>query len=325
MAEQEFSLKSYERPWLVTGGAGYVGGHVIQELINAGIPVVSVDLDENSALEKFSNEIMFQRCDIRNKYLLKSVFNDFNFEGVIHLAALKSVEDSESNQADYYETNVIGTKNILELMVEYNIHKMIYSSSAAVYEAKSGSKLVSEESPLNPVSFYGKTKLDAEKLIEQYYKSNEISSVIFRYFNVAGSADYKLKDKSIQNLIPITINRIRKGESPEIFGDDYETVDGTGIRDFVDVRDIAKAHVNAIDYLEKKTNYLVLNIGTGIGYSVKQVIDLVQEILETNFEPKIKARRAGDISAITADCTKARYLIGFESKYNIREMIETSI
>lgn len=313
------------KPWLVTGGAGYIGGHVIQALHDQGIPTVLLDIDQDSAWQKFSDKAIFASCDIREKSALQTLFARFSFEGVIHLAALKSVEDSQSKQQEYFETNVNGTKNILEVMGECKVSKVIYSSSAAVYQAQVGEQLVNEESPVKPVSYYGQTKVDSENLLLEFSQKQQITSVIFRYFNVAGSANSNLKDKSTQNLIPKTINRIRSGIAPEIFGDDYNTPDGTAIRDYVDVRDIANAHSKAIVYLSSNLKSTVLNIGTGHGTSVKEVITLTQEIMGSKIEPIIKNRRPGDISAIAADCTKAREIIGFESNYTLRETIETSI
>ena len=325
MANRGKSDASLGKPWLVTGAAGYIGGHVTQALQDAGIPAVLLDIDQDSARQKFSNEAIFENCDIREKSALESLFSRYSIEGVIHLAALKSVEDSQSMQKEYLETNVNGTKNILETMSKFKVSKVIYSSSAAVYEAQSGEELVNEESSLKPVSYYGQTKVDSEELILRFSQKQKITSVIFRYFNVAGAVNPNLKDKSTQNLIPITINKIKLGMAPEIFGDNYNTPDGTAVRDFVDVRDIAIAHLKAISYLSSNLESCVLNIGTGHGASVREVNSMTQEIMGTNIAPLIKNRRPGDISAIAADCTKAREVIGFKSNYILREMIETSI
>ena len=325
MPKSQHLAQQIRKPWLVTGGAGYIGGHVFQALYDEGIPTVLLDIDKDSARQKFSDEAIFENYDIREKSALESLFARYTFEGVIHLAALKSVEDSQTMQNEYFETNVNGTKNILEVMDEFKVRKIIYSSSAAVYQAQQGERLVNEESPLKPISYYGQTKVDSENLLLDFSQKQQIASVIFRYFNVAGSANSNLKDKSTQNLIPITVNRIRSGMAPEIFGDDYDTPDGTAIRDYVDVRDIANAHLKAIVYLSSNSKSSVLNIGTGHGASVKEVITLTQEIMGSKIEPLIKNRRPGDISAIAADCTKAREIIGFESHFILREMIETSI
>lgn len=312
-------------PWLVTGGSGYIGGHVIRNLLDTGIETVNLDIDYESGLLKFQDEILNETCDIRDISALNQIFRKYSFAGVIHLAALKSVEDSLRMQEEYYEINVEGTRNILNLMSQFGVRKFIFSSSAAVYEAQQGESLVNENSPVNPLSFYGQTKLNCENIIQEFSNSNKITALIFRYFNVAGSANVKLKDKSVQNLIPITIDRIRSGQSPEIFGNDYETPDGTAIRDYVDVRDIAIAHLQAIRYLSNDSRSSILNLGTGQGASVKEVISLTQNIMGTNLPISIKSRRAGDISAIAADCRNANETLGFKAKYSLREMIETSI
>lgn len=313
------------KPWLVTGGAGYIGGHVLSVLKESGIPSISLDIDQESFQRKFPLQIANENCDIRDMDALKKVFNNYSFEGIIHLAALKSVEESQLNPKAYFETNVLGTKNILDLMDKHNIKKIIFSSSAAVYESPQSDFFVDESSALKPISNYGVTKLDSEKLINEYTELYELQPVIFRYFNVAGSANLNLKDTSTQNLIPITIKKILSGIQPEIFGDNYETPDGTAIRDYVDVRDIANAHLKAIDYLSHNPKGCVLNIGTGKGASVKEVVLKVQEIMGSNIPYIIKDRRIGDISAITANCSKAKSVIGFESKFNLQQMIETSI
>jgi UDP-glucose 4-epimerase len=313
------------KPWLVTGGAGYIGGHVIRALTEARIPWILLDIDLESAKAKFSDIEKFEKCDIRDVNSLKEVFVKHSFEGVIHLAALKSVEDSQSRQQEYFETNVIGTRNILDVMNEFGTTKIIFSSSAAVYQAGEETALVDESSPLGPVSFYGQTKVEAEEAIQHQSHKSNVNSMVFRYFNVAGALDSTLRDKSKQNLIPITIYKLKSKLPPEIFGNDYETADGTAIRDYVDVRDIANAHLKAIAYFSYNSKSHILNIGTGKGASVSEVIELTQEIMGTSILPLIKSRRPGDISAIAADCKKAREIIGFSSNYSLREMIETSI
>jgi UDP-glucose 4-epimerase len=325
VSNQGDSGQLLSKPWLVTGGAGYIGGHVIRALTEARIPWILLDIDLGSAQEKFLEKEKFEKCDIRDLDRLRGVFAKQSFEGVIHLAALKSVEDSQFMQQEYFETNVIGTRNILEVMNEFGTTKIIFSSSAAVYQARKGTELVDESSPLGPVSFYGQTKVDAEKVIQDFSHKKRISSIIFRYFNVAGAFNSTLKDKSTQNLIPITINKLKSKLPPEIFGNDYATSDGTAIRDYVDVRDIANAHLRAIAYLAESSSSQLLNIGTGKGASVSEVIQLTQEIIGTNILPLVKNRRAGDISAIAADCQKAQEIIGFRSRFSLREMIETSI
>lgn len=318
-------LNESKKVWLVTGGSGFIGGHVISFLQSANIPWIILDIDLISAQEKFSKNLRIEYCDIRVKKSLRKVFENFEIEGVIHLAALKSVEDSQTMKDKYYETNVLGTKNILEIMEEFDIQKMIFSSSAAVYGSDQSNSQVKENAQLGPVSYYGQTKVDAEELISQSVSQGKINAIIFRYFNVAGSLNKKLRDTSIQNLIPITIQRIQLGVQPEIFGDTYNTPDGTPIRDYVDVRDIARAHVNAIQNFWPNSEPLILNLGTGKGASVREVIDLTKSIMKSEIEVLVKGPRSGDIGEIVANCDKANEKIGFKANFDLRSMIETSL
>jgi len=311
--------------WLVTGGGGYIGGHMMQALNESRISSVLLDIDAVSAKNKITDLALYENCDIRNKSSLAQVFSRHSIEGVIHLAALKSVRQSQEFRNEYFQTNVVGTKNILDLMVDFDVKKIVFSSTAAVYEAQTESNLIDEDSPLNPISYYGQTKLEAERIISEYSAKHAIRSIILRYFNVGGSLNSNLKDTSIENLIPITISKLKSGSTPEIFGDDYETLDGTAIRDYVDVRDVTSAHMLAIDYLSGKSNSQILNIGTGKGHSVLEIINLTQKVMGIHKAPLIMGRREGDISTITADISLAKKVLGFETKFDLLEMIQTSI
>jgi UDP-glucose 4-epimerase len=311
--------------WLVTGGAGYIGGHVMQALGEAGIPAVLLDIDATSAQNKLTNLSTYENCNVQDKDSLAQVFSRYSVEGVIHLAALKSVEESQRRKNEYFQTNVIGTRNILELMIDFDIKKMIFSSTAAVYDAPTNNNVIDEDSPLKPISYYGKTKLEAEGIISDYTMKHSLSTIILRYFNVGGSLNSDLKDTSLENLIPITISKLKSNQVPEIFGDDYETPDGTAIRDYVDVRDVTDAHMRAIKYLKGNTSSHILNIGTGNGYSVREIIEITKEVMGINKTTLIKGRREGDISAITADIARAKNVLDFEAKFGLHDIIQTSI
>ena len=312
-------------PWLVTGGAGYIGGHVMQALSETGIPAVLLDIDAISAQKKLTDLSTYENCNVKDKDSLAQVFSRHSIEGVIHLAALKSVEESQRRKDEYFQTNVIGTRNILELMIDFDIKKIIFSSTAAVYDAPPDDNVIDEDSPLKPISYYGQTKLEAEEIISDYATKYSLSSIILRYFNVGGSFNPDLKDTSLENLIPITISKLKSNQTPEIFGDDYETPDGTAIRDYVDVRDVTEAHMRAIQYLKENTSSHILNIGTGNGYSVREIIDITQEVMGTHKTALIKGRREGDISAITADIARAKNVLDFEAKFGLYDIIQTSI
>jgi UDP-glucose 4-epimerase len=313
------------KPWLVTGGCGYIGAHILKELHHQNISAEFLDIEYRSGKHKLFPEFKFHTCDIRDKSSLRELFRQQTYEGVIHLAALKSVSESQDNEKEYFETNVVGTGNILELIQEFHVPKMIFSSTAAVYRAESNNHYVSEISPVGATSYYGETKVIAEKLITEAIKESKLNAVIFRYFNVAGASTPSLADHSTVNLIPSVLNKLQTNESPEIFGNDYDTADGTAVRDFIDVRDVVHAHICAMKYMTSEFQSQILNIGTGHGVSVKEVIGLAQEVLKTDINPLYLSRRSGDIGAVVASCTKAEEIIGFKSQFTLRDMIESSI
>ena len=313
------------KPWLVTGGCGYIGAHLLKELSCKGISAEFLDIEYRSEKHRLFPELKFHLCDIRDKSSLRELFHHQAYEGVIHLAALKSVSESQENKQEYFETNVVGTRNILELIREYRVPKMIFSSTAAVYRADSDNQNVSETSPLGATSYYGETKVIAEKLIIEAMKENKPQAVIFRYFNVAGADSKSLADHSTVNLIPSVLNKLHAKQSPEIFGNDYDTADGTAVRDYIDVRDVVSAHICGMEYMKSEFESQILNIGTGEGVSVKEVIGVAQEVFKSKLSPIYLSRRAGDIGAVVADCSKAKRIIGFKSQFTLRDMIESSI
>ncbi len=313
------------KPWLVTGGCGYIGAHILKELHHQNISAEFLDIEYRSEKHKLFPEFKFHSCDIRDKSSLRELFRRQAYEGVIHLAALKSVSESQENEKEYFETNVVCTGNILELIGEFHVPKMIFSSTAAVYRAESNNNFVSEISPVGATSYYGETKVISEKLITEAIKHRNLQAIIFRYFNVAGASTPSLVDHSIVNLIPSVLNKLHANESPEIFGNDYDTADGTAVRDFIDVRDVVRAHICAMEYMKSEHLSQILNIGTGHGASVKQVISLAQELLKTDLNPLYLSRRLGDIGSVVASCSKAEEIIGFKSQFTLRDMIASSI
>lgn len=313
------------KPWLVTGGCGYIGAHILKELSHQSISAEFLDMEYRPEKHLLFPEFRFHSCDIRDKSSLRELFHHQAYEGVIHLAALKSVSDSQENKQEYFETNVVGTRNILELIREYHVPKLIFSSTAAVYRADSKNQLVSEASPVGATSYYGETKVISEKLITEAMKKNEPQAIIFRYFNVAGADTKSLVDHSTVNLIPSVLNKLHANQSPEIFGNDYDTADGTAIRDYIDVRDVVNAHICAMEYMKTEHESQILNIGTGKGVSVKEVIAMAQDVFKSRLSPIYLSRRSGDIGALVADCSKAERIIGFKSQFTLRDMIESSI
>ena len=322
---------------LVTGGAGYIGSHTLVSLLEAGQTLVVYDNLINSretslkrvkALTgKFFN---FVNADIRDKAALNQVFKDFQINTVIHFAALKAVGESITSPLKYYENNVYGTVCLLQAMMEANVKNFIYSSSATVYGECN--PIPYDETMVlgSPSSPYGATKVIVEKIIEDKAKANpDFRAVSLRYFNPIGahsSGRIGEDPKDLpNNLLPlITQVATRQVESLEIFGDDYPTKDGTCIRDYLHVMDLADGHLTALNWLRSKTDFRgteAFNLGTGKGYSVFDIVHGFEEATNQKVPYNIRSRRAGDLSAFWADTSKARSVLNWEAKRSLREML----
>jgi UDP-glucose 4-epimerase len=315
--------------WLITGGAGYIGSHVAQHFMSNKQDVVVVDSLINSTktridfLESTFGSLRFSFCkmDIRDTFGINTLMREQNFDGVIHLAALKSVEDSFRREHLYNEINAKGTSELLDLAVANNIEKFIFSSTAAVYGFTHTPKGLSEISPTLPISPYGASKLQAEQAVTGKLNQSKIKGTSLRFFNVIGTSNRELSDTSEDNLVPALLKCLRDDTQPKIFGSDYGTQDGTAVRDFVDVRDIAKAHLLAALGAEQLPP--VINIGTGQGYSVRQVISAISELTGTNLNPIVLGRREGDPPEIFAEISLAREVLKFEPEYNLTKSLQT--
>ncbi len=306
--------------FLIVGGAGYIGAHISSELFSLGLPFVVFDCSEVNIQVRLPMIYSTSLGDIRNIQDLDGVFKNHNFTHVIHLAALKSVEESQKFSDLYEETNVKGTHNIIRVMEKYGVKNLVFSSTAAVY-GETDSGIVSESTKIEPVSNYGKTKMQSELLIEQAHKDFGLNYINLRYFNVAGALNSKLEDDSRNNLIPIVVDQIKDGISPRIFGNDYPTPDGTAIRDFIHVIDIVRAHIASVEYLSNGGTSQTLNIGTGTGTSVFEIVSEILRQTGSNLVPSFLGRRAGDIGVVVADPTRAEQVLGFKTKYTLSEMI----
>jgi UDP-glucose 4-epimerase len=307
--------------WLVTGGAGYIGSHVVLTLLKNGDEVVSVDSLVNGTQSRLPEQAKFYRADIRDLPTMEEIFSIEQPAGVIHLAGLKSVPDSFDNPQLYRDVNEISSFGLIDCSIRHKAEKFIFSSTAAVYDVNQVGKL-SERSRIMPASPYGQSKLAVEDKLKEAFSKGLINGTSLRFFNVIGSANENLIDLTGDNLVPAAIRAIISGESPVVYGDDFQTIDGTGVRDFVDVRDIARAHL-----LAGKSGELpaVINIGTGEGHSVMQVIDNIRIILESDLEPIIKPRRKGDVSEVVASVELAQKSLGFEAEYSLSDSIISSI
>ena len=315
--------------WLITGGAGYVGTHVADLFVADGKEVILLDSlyqGLTSRVEflrkKYKTDIPLEVVDIRDYTAVEKIIATNKFTGIVHTAALKAVGESVKKPDEYKEINFTATTELLKIAQKYGVKKFLFSSTAAVYGSPARMERCKENGPLAPISPYGSTKLDAESKVSEFINMPGNSGTSFRFFNVVGTAAHELLDNSIENLVPIVLGKLSKNEAPVIFGIDYPTADGTCVRDYVDVRDIAAAHLAAANAI--KPIPPIINIGTGNGASVREIINLVLTSLNRANSPVIEApRRAGDPAYLCADVSLAVKELRFKSKYTIEESIHS--
>jgi UDP-glucose 4-epimerase len=307
---------------LVVGGAGYIGAHIAWLLQEGGYQVRIYDDFSNglkSRVEgKFEDVVI---GDVLNRKLL--VDSLAGIDGVIHLAAKKAVGESVSNPLKYYENNVGGTLNILAAMSVNGVKNLIFSSTAAVY-SPSEKLAISEDDQTEPLSPYGQTKLLAEKLISNVASAEGLSAISLRYFNVVGSIRDEFGDNSKDNLVPKVFAALKSGEEPEIYGVDYPTKDGSCIRDYIHVGDLAEAHILALEQVFKSKVNEIYNVGSGDGYSVAEMISQISKTIGKTLTPKIAPRRAGDTAQLIASISKIERDLGWRPKYTLKEMIDSA-
>lgn len=309
---------------LVMGGAGYIGSHTVKHLVENGYNVIVVDNLSMGHREAVKTD-KFELADLMDKESLRVVFKKYPIDTVINFAGFIAVGESVENPAKYYQNNVVGTLNLLDIMLENNVKKIVFSSTAAVF----GNPLyvpIDEKHITNPINPYGQTKLMIEKIFADYQRAYGLKYIAFRYFNASGCA----VDGSIgeshnpeTHLIPLVLKAI-KGERAniKIFGDDYETPDGTCIRDYIHVEDLAEAHKLAVENIDKFTG--VLNLGTSNGTSVKEIIDIAENITGKKCPVIIEGRRAGDPAILSATSGKAKEILGWKPKLTMEDIIKTA-
>lgn len=321
---------------LVTGGAGYIGSHTVIELINAGYEVVIVDNLCNSSsivldrIEEITGKrVKFYEIDTRDSEKLKVVFEENKIDAVIHFAALKAVGESVEEPLDYYDNNLTNTLTVLKLMREFGVDKFVFSSSATVY-GNPKTCPIKEDFPLSTTNPYGTTKLMIEEILRDICNANKDFNVaILRYFNPIGAHESGLIGEEPNgipnNLMPyITKVAVRQLQQLSVFGNDYDTHDGTGVRDYIHVVDLANGHVKALEKLNQKPGLLTYNLGTGTGYSVLDLVKAFEKASNVQIPYKIVDRRPGDIAMCYADPTKAKEELGWVAKYDVNKMCRDS-
>lgn len=307
---------------LVTGGAGYIGAHVALLLQENGYKVRIFDDLSNGQKNRIDNKFKdIVIADILDRNALIRACDGVN--AVIHLAAKKAVGESIVNPLKYYQNNVGGVLNLLLAMRVNGVKKIVFSSSASVY-AETESLCIAEDSLKEPLSPYGQTKLLSEQLISIISRAENFSSISLRYFNVVGASREEFADNSQDNLVPKVLAALKTGKRPEIFGSDYPTKDGTCIRDYIHIADLAEAHLLALDRVHTASVDDVFNIGSGIGYSVIEVIEQIAKSLNLSIDPLFSPRRTGDPVRLVASISKIERELGWKPKRGLQAMIDSA-
>ncbi len=318
---------------LVTGGMGYIGSHTVVELLNAKKEVVIIDNLSNSnpealcRIEKITGiKPTFYNADVRDKEALNNIFNKENIECVIHFAGLKAVGESVAKPIEYYDNNLISTIVLLETMREHNVKKLVFSSSATVYGVAETMPLI-EDMPLGAINPYGRTKYFIEEILRDVAVDNSWSIALLRYFNPIGAHESGLigeDPNGIPNNLMPYISQVAVGRLKElsVFGNDYDTPDGTGVRDYIHVVDLALGHLKAVEYVANHFGCEAFNLGTGKGTSVLELKNAFEKASGVTVPYKITARRPGDPANVYASADKAKKVLNWEAKYDIAKMCE---
>jgi UDP-glucose 4-epimerase len=313
--------------WLITGGAGYIGAHVVESTRASGRDVVVLDDLSTGIASRLGARVPLVQTSLQDVADLDRVFNDAEITGVLHLAAKKRVGESVERPDYYWQENVVGLQNLLDAMKRNDVKNFVFSSSAAVYgqpDVPFGT-LITEDIECNPINPYGATKLEGEVLSRAMAESDGLKVTALRYFNVAGAGRPELGDQYIFNLVPIVFDALERGQQPIVFGDDYNTPDGSCIRDYVHVQDLADAHVAAMDFVERsEPGFTAINIGTGTGASVFQILDMIEDVTGIEISPIHTDRRAGDPPAIVADVSKAKEILNWSSTRDLRDIVSSA-
>lgn len=311
---------------LVTGGAGYIGSHTVTALLNAGYQVHVLDNLSTGSLEAVYKRAHFEQMDVYNQKELKLYLQNHQIDAVLHCAGQIVVSESMENPSKYFEENVAGMNKVLKVLSEVGINKILFSSTASLYGNNCIDHPATEDTLLDPVNPYAETKLMGERMIYWMAKRYDWKYVIFRYFNVAGASmdsSNGLRVRKPTHIIP-NINKTALGQNErlKIFGDDYHTRDGSCIRDYIHVLDLAAAHVKGFNYIfEEKSSSQIFNLGTEKGYTVKEIFAVAEEVLNQQIPVEVVGRRAGDPASVLANASKAKDYLNWQPCYNLKDII----
>ena len=312
---------------LVSGGAGYIGSHVVRILLERGNDVVVIDNLSRGHKEAVPEDVPFEKADLLDYDGLYNSIKQYSIDAVIHFAAFAYVGESVENPQMYYSNNVIGSFNLINALKENNIDKIVFSSTCSVYGNPLNIPISEKETP-KPINPYAKTKFIIETILSDYDTSYGLNYVALRYFNAAGDSDDSQIGESHDpepHIIPLVLYAaLGRRDKIFIYGDDYPTKDGTCIRDYIHVNDLADAHIKALEYLNNGGKSDVFNLGTGDGYSVKEIVDEARKITGVNIKAEIVGRRPGDPEELIADNKKAKEVLGWNPKYNLEKIIKTA-
>lgn len=310
--------------WMLTGGAGYIGAHIVRAFQAVDLPVVVLDDLSAGVRENVPDGVPFVQASVQDRDAVRAALREHAVTGLLHLAAKKAVGESVEKPLLYWDENVGGMVDLLQAGVDEGVERVLFSSSAAVY-GNPPVELVTEETPTGPLSPYGETKLVGEWALRDLSAANpSLRWVSLRYFNVAGAGAPELADRSVANLVPMTFQALSQGRNPQLFGDDYDTRDGSCVRDYIHVLDLADAHAVAAKRLDEGPLGEVYNVGRGEGVTVTEVFDTIRSVTGIDFAVDVVARRAGDPTAYYADPSKINEHLGWTARLDLDEMVRSA-
>jgi UDP-glucose 4-epimerase len=309
--------------WLVTGGAGYIGAHVVRAMVRDGRQVVALDDLSTGARSRVDPDAVLVEGSVLDEALLRRVMAEHGVTGVVHIAAKKQVGESVADPLLYWHENLSGLVSLLSACRTADVDRFVFSSSAATYGLPDVDT-VTEDTPTLPLSPYGETKLVGEWVLRSCETAFGLRSMSLRYFNVAGCASPELGDLGVFNLVPMVFAKLEAGRRPQVFGGDYPTPDGTCVRDYVHVADVADAHLAAARALDDGAASATYNIGRGAGSSVLDVLTVVAEVTGRDTAPEVVARRPGDPARVVAAVDRIRTGLGFTAQHDLRDMVQSA-